>query len=173
VAPDYIIRPGLLEETFVYQEIERRAAQRFRTIGMAEIADGRPTDASDLAERIRDGRLFVAAARLPVGFVMFRQVDSAAYIEELDVLPDHAGQGIGAALIGRVAEAAAEAALSSLFLSTFRDVPWNAPYYERIGFRVLEEEALSPAMRAIRSEHIAKGLDESRRVFMRRRLGKV
>ncbi|MGR6467885.1 GNAT family N-acetyltransferase [Rhizobium sp. PAMB 3182] len=170
---DYIIRPGMLEETFVYQDIERQAAQRFRTIGMSEIADGRPTAASDLAEHIRDGRLFVASSGWPVGFILYRQVESSAYIEELDVLQEYAGRGIGSALIGRVAEAAVEAGLSTLLLSTFRDVPWNAPYYERIGFRVLEEEALSPVMRAIRDEHIAKGLDESRRVFMRRRLGKL
>ena len=173
MAPDYTIRSGRLEETFVYQEIERRAAQRFRAIGMAEIAEGRPTASSDLADHLRDGRLFVAAADAPVGFILYRPVDTSAYIEELDVLPEHAGRGIGAALIGRVAEAAVEAGLSTLLLSTFRDVPWNAPYYERIGFRVLDEEALSPAMRKIRDEHIAKGLDESRRVFMRRRLGKL
>jgi hypothetical protein len=68
---------------------------------------------------------------------------------------------LGAALI-----AALEPAWSALLLSTFRDVPWNAPYYARLGFRVVEP--LTPALEVIRAEHLARGLDESRRVFMRK-----
>jgi hypothetical protein len=47
-------------------------------------------------------------------------------------------------------------------------VPFNAPYYRRLGFE--DVEALTPAMAEIRAEHEARGLDETQRVFMRRPL---
>jgi hypothetical protein len=56
--------------------------------------------------------------------------------------------------------------LDGLSLSTFREVPWNAPYYRRLGFVDVADEALTPGMRAIREEHLARGLDEDARVFM-------
>jgi GNAT superfamily N-acetyltransferase len=41
---------------------------------------------------------------------------------------------IGAALLDAVAERARAAGLDGLSLSTFREAPWNAPYYRRLGF---------------------------------------
>jgi hypothetical protein len=55
-------------------------------------------------------------------------------------------------------------------LSTFRDVPWNAPYYRRLGFADIDIAELDAALIERRNAHIARGLDESKRVFMRRDL---
>jgi hypothetical protein len=57
-----------------------------------------------------------------------------------------------------------------LTLTTFAAVPWNAPYYARCRFRVLEDSELSPGMRAIRDREIAHGLHRWPRVYMRRDL---
>jgi GNAT superfamily N-acetyltransferase len=92
------------------------------------------------------------------------------YVQELDVLPSHAGQRIGAALIEQVAQLARSRQLTQLVLSTYREVPWNAPYYRRLGFRDIEEAELDAALLTRRVAHIARGLDESKRVFMRRDL---
>ena len=51
-------------------------------------------------------------------------------------------------------------------LSTFRDVPWNAPYYAKLGFQALADEALAPDLRAIRTHEAEAGLDISRRLCM-------
>lgn len=61
--------------------------------------------------------------------------------------------------------------MTALTLTTFSDVPWNRPYYERLGFRVLDEVELSPGLRRIRREEAQRGLDRWGRVAMRRRLG--
>ena len=60
-----------------------------------------------------------------------------------------------------------------LTLTTFAEVPWNAPYYARIGFRVLADAELSPGLRAIRAHEAALGLDRWPRVCMRREPGRT
>jgi hypothetical protein len=55
-------------------------------------------------------------------------------------------------------------------LTTFADVPWNAPYYERCGFRVMAADEITPGLAAIRAAEAAAGLDRWPRVCMIRRL---
>ncbi|MBN3820504.1 GNAT family N-acetyltransferase, partial [Paraburkholderia sp. Se-20369] len=92
------------------------------------------------------------------------------YLEELDVAPSHAGQRIGVRLIEQVAARAAEDGCAQIVLSTFRAPPWNAPYYRRLGFDDIDDATLDDTLRAIRAYHVSLGLDETRRVFMRRDL---
>ena len=58
----------------------------------------------------------------------------------------------------------------ALTLTTFTEVPWNAPYYLRCGFRVLADTEITPELRAIRTAEAARGLDAWPRVCMRRDL---
>jgi GNAT superfamily N-acetyltransferase len=159
-----VFRPALLEEIETIRALERASAQRF--VGLMDaLAADEPSPASILAIRIADGGLVVAVEDGAIaGFAMFRRVESRAYVEQLDVLPAFAGRGIGATLLDEVAARARAAGLEGLSLSTFREVPWNAPYYRRLGF--VEVAALTPGMAAIREEHLARGLDEDARVFM-------
>ena len=55
-----------------------------------------------------------------------------------------------------------------LTLSTFRSVPWNAPYYARLGFAELPAAELTPGLTEILAAETAFGLDPAERVFMRR-----
>jgi predicted N-acetyltransferase YhbS len=159
-------RPGEIE---TIRALERASAQRF--IGLMDaLAADEPSPAAVLAARIGTGGLIVAVDGDDlVGFVMFRTVEDHAYVEQIDVLPTHEGQRIGAALLDVVSGRARATGLKGLSLSTFRDVPWNAPYYRWLGFVDVADEALTPGMRAIREEHLARGLDEDARVFMVRK----
>jgi GNAT superfamily N-acetyltransferase len=152
------------EEIETIRALERASAQRF--VGLMDaLAADEPSPAKVLTIRIADGGLVVAVEDGTVaGFVMFRRVEARAYVEQLDVLPAFAGRGIGAALLDAAAARARAAGLDGLSLSTFREVPWNAPYYRRLGF--VEATVLTPGMAAIREEHLARGLDEDARVFM-------
>jgi hypothetical protein len=58
----------------------------------------------------------------------------------------------------------------SVTLTTFRDPPWNMPFYARLGFEVVPREELSSALRAVVDDESRRGLDASHRVVMRRRL---
>ncbi|HEM7886696.1 TPA: GNAT family N-acetyltransferase [Burkholderia cenocepacia] len=166
-----LIRPATREGAAAMAAVEVAAAQRFRGIGMTDIADGEPTDAAAVLVRIDDGRAYVAVdpQGTCVGFAFYRLLDAQRlYLEELDVAPSHAGQRIGARLIEQVMARAAREHVEQVVLSTFRDAPWNAPYYARLGFRIIDDAALDDALRAIRVHHVSLGLDETRRVFMRR-----
>ena len=70
-------------------------------------------------------------------------------------------------MIGYVAEQAREKGYTSLTLTTFRDVPWNAPLYARLGFEMLADETLSPELREKRAEEVAHGQTYERRCAMR------
>jgi len=161
-----ISRDARLGEITEIRALERASAQRFVGV-MDALAADEPTSAEVLAARIEAGGLIVAVEGETVaGFVMFRPVETNAYVEQLDVLPAFAGQRIGARLLDAVAERAKTSGLAGLSLSTFREVPWNAPYYRRLGFAEVADAALTPGMLAIRVEHLARGLDEAARVFM-------
>jgi GNAT superfamily N-acetyltransferase len=163
------IRSGAPSDIAPVRELERRSAARFADTVFSELVDDEPTDAETLAERVAAGGLLVACeGDRALAFVMFRAVDGCGYIEQIDVLPEAAGRRIGAALLDAVADLGRTRGWQTLTLSTFRDIPWNAPYYRRLGFRDLAE--LTPGLLAIREEHLERGLDESRRVFMRRDL---
>lgn len=163
---DLRLRAAMTSEIERVRQIERASASRFLGTARAGLADDEPTDAETLARRIAAGGLLVAeVSGEAVAFVMFREVEGCGYIEQIDVLPSHARRGIGARLIEAVAEIARGRGWPALTLSTFTDVPFNAPYYRRLGFA--DVEALTLGMAQISAEHEARGLDEASRVFMR------
>ncbi|MGO9907868.1 MAG: hypothetical protein ACLPY3_19445 [Solirubrobacteraceae bacterium] len=65
------------------------------------------------------------------------------------------------------ADAAAKHQLA-LTLTTFRDVPWNAPYYARLGFVVLEAGEQGPELRALIERERNSIPSDMARVAMRR-----
>jgi hypothetical protein len=52
-------------------------------------------------------------------------------------------------------------------LCTFRDVPWNAPFYQRLGFRPLASDELTPALGERMRREAEAGLPLDLRVAMR------
>jgi hypothetical protein len=52
-------------------------------------------------------------------------------------------------------------------LTTYRDIPWNAPFYRRLGFEELTAAELTPDLREIVLAEAKKGLEPTRRVVMR------
>lgn len=166
----YRIRPGRTDEVEAVRAIEVAAASRFRGIGMPEVAEFDPAAPAAVLLRAREGRLLVTvdAADRPVAFALFAEIDGTLHVEELDVHPDHAGRRLGAALIERLDAIARDRVLPALTLSTFRDVPWNAPYYARLGFVPIPAGDLGPGLAAIAARIAAKGIEVAPRLFMTR-----
>jgi GNAT superfamily N-acetyltransferase len=158
-----VIRVGRADELERLQEIEIAAGRAFAGIGMDAIAGDEPFPVEELLAYQRDGRLWVwgdpAAA-----YLIAEWVDGCLHLEQVSVHPDQARQGIGRQLIEHVAAWAG----TPVTLTTFADVPWNAPYYERLGFRRLADHELTDGLRRIRADEKARGLDRWPRLAMRR-----
>jgi GNAT superfamily N-acetyltransferase len=125
-----------------------------------------------LARATSEGRLRVAlGAGRPVGFAHVEFLEpGVAHLEELDVHPDHGRRGLGKELVEAVCEWAVARGCEAVSLTTFRDVPWNMPFYARLGFVEIPRRDLTPALRSVLNDEVRRGLDPARRVAMRRRL---
>ena len=138
--------------------------------GSRERADDPPYWTEGLLRAIGDGRAWVAVDdEAVIGFAIAWTVDGEGHLDEVAVAPDHGRRGVGRALVDEVVAWTAARQLPSITLTTFRDVPWNAPYYEKLGFVTVTE--LSPALQALLDEQATWGLDPALRVVMRRSLG--
>ena len=164
------IRPARPSDSIVIQRIERAAGELFRDIGMPDIADHPDPPIDLLVEYQRAGRSWVVVdgADLPVAFVLVKLIDGLAHIEQVSIHPANAHQGIGRELIDHVDAWAAERGLRALTLTTFRDVPWNGPYYERLGFVELAPDERGPQLAELMAGEAAHGLDPVQRIAMRR-----
>jgi GNAT superfamily N-acetyltransferase len=152
--------------------IERAAGRLFVDIGMEDIAADEPPSVEVLSGYADRGMAWVLADAddAPVGYVIVDIVDGCAHVEQISVHPDQQRKGHGRTLIDHVADWARSQSMAALTLTTFREVPWNAPYYERLGFRPLAEAELGPELAAVRANEAAHGLDPTTRVCMRRDL---
>jgi GNAT superfamily N-acetyltransferase len=156
------------------QEIEVAAGARFHEVGMAGVAEADPMPADVLLSYVDDGRAWVAEggpAGAVAGYVVVDAVDGCAHVEQITVAPDHQGRGLARDMLDEVARWARSRGLPALTLTTFRDVPWNAPLYLHLGFAVLDPDALGPGLRAVREMEAAHGLDPALRVCMWKDLG--
>ncbi len=152
--------------------IQLAAGTAFRDIGMAWIADNPPLALPVLAGYQVAGRAWVVTGPddAVVGFAVVNLVDGCAHIEQMSVHPRHARQGVGRRLVDTIAHWASSRELTALTLTTFRAVPWNAPYYRRLGFRELADANISPGLAGILATEVEFGLDPATRVAMRREL---
>jgi GNAT superfamily N-acetyltransferase len=165
------VRPARLEsdELAALIEIEVGAGTQFADIGMDEISEDDPPSADDLASA---GALLVAVGPddAPVGYARIELVDGHAHLEQLSVDPAAGRQGIGGQLLDAVATWAAARGDREVTLTTFRDVTFNAPYYEARGYVVVPVAERPPELAALVDLEAAHGLDPAQRVTMRRSL---
>lgn len=165
-----VIRPARREDLAALQDVERAAGALFRSAGMDVVADDDPLSIEQLALFQTAGRAWVVAdeADRPVAYLVVGVVNGTAHIEQVSVAPAHGRRGLGRRLIETAAAWAVDQRLDELTLTTFADVPWNRPYYERLGFRVLTDDEMPEGLRRIRLQEKARGLDAWPRVCMSR-----
>ena len=164
---DPVIRPAVEADLQRLVVVEIEAGQLFRTIGMDEVAEDRPRVA-DLRETAGAGRLWVTTVGAEVaGYVSAEVLDGNAHVAQVSVAPDHAGRALGKAMIEHVEEWGRARGCPATTLTTFRDVPWNGPYYRRLGYRFLEEDGIGPELaRTMAHEASLPGIDASLRCAM-------
>ncbi|HEY0133013.1 MAG TPA: GNAT family N-acetyltransferase, partial [Nannocystis sp.] len=153
-----MLRLASADDLPALRELERAAGAPFRAIGMATIADDEPPALAVLAGFQRDGRAWVIDddAGRPVAYLLLEVVDGCAHVEQMSVHPGHARRGLGRELLGAAEGWARAAGSPAITLTTFAGVPWNAPYYARLGFCVIDAGELTPGLRRIRDHEAAR-----------------
>ena len=166
VDPNLTVRPTRPGDVTALPAIERAAGERFReSPDLAWLADGEVISAEQHLEYAERGLSWLALANdQPVGFILAEAHPSSLFIVELSVDLDWQGKGIGRHLIARVADHARNRGMTALTLTTFRDVPWNAPFYARLGFEKIT--TLTPELRQKREEETAHGFAYETRCAM-------
>lgn len=149
--------------------VEHSAAQLFRQQpAWRFIAEGPVMSADRHADFIQRQHEWLAesTAGEVAGFIAVVPQSQDWHIAELSVGANWQRQGIGRRLLIEVAAQAALLGAQRLTLTTFIDVPWNAPYYRRLGFMPIAAERLSPSLRAGLAEEVAQGFAAGSRCAM-------
>jgi GNAT superfamily N-acetyltransferase len=172
---DYLVRLARADDIALLPSVERRAVRLFddwlSATGLtAEVLED-VSSIEEFEEARARGHLWVAVSEAHdvVGFAQVVILDGLAHLDEIDVVPECGRRGIGSRLVEAVCEWAARSGYEKVTLSTFRDVPFNAPFYARLGFTVVDPAALPPEhAQLVHNEH-ARGLRTELRVIMERR----
>ncbi len=101
-----------------------------------------------------------------IGYAIALWLGRDLHLDEIDVHPEHQQRGVGRALIDVVRAHALANGAQRLTLTTFRFVPWNMPWYARLGFAQLAGGAVAGELAEIFEAEIARGLLRERRVAM-------
>ena len=163
----YSITTATPEHLEALPDIELAAAAMFEGYVVAWVPQDN-TPLSKFRSAQRKGRLWVALfGETPVGFALVEMLaEDLPHLEEIDVTPAHGRRGLGTALVHTVLEWVVSAGYQQMTLATFRSVPWNMPFYARLGFVELPTHELRPEVEAVVRGEADRGLDRDQRVVM-------
>ncbi|SDJ38339.1 N-acetylglutamate synthase, GNAT family [Nonomuraea maritima] len=119
-----------------------------------------------MIEEVDDPGSVLVEGEPPAGFALIGWADGNVHLDQLAVRPDSMRQGIGGRLVAAVLDHARAVGAPAVTLTTYRDVPWNAPWYARHGFSVLPEPEWGPELRALVEHERELGIEVAPRVVM-------
>jgi GNAT superfamily N-acetyltransferase len=165
-----LIRIARVDDIAALIAIEIASGEPFRAVGMQAVADEPPLTADQYKDFVSEERslVHVDANDEPVAYILLEPLDGRLFIEQVTTSPHYSGKRIGAGLIDFAAEYAPNFGVAGLSLTTFRDVPWNAPYYARLGFQVVADSRVTSGLIAKLGTESARGLAAWPRVAMQR-----
>ena len=151
-------------------DLEVEAGQIFHSVGLSDVADDVP-DRESLGRSLGQGFVWVAEVDGEIaGYIVATVLDRNAHIGQVSVAPAYARQGLGRLLITHLEAWGRGNNRPATTLTTFRDVPWNAPYYEALGYRELSVSEIGSEVSAeMKHEASLPGIDASRRCAMIKR----
>lgn len=165
---DWSLRLARPDDAEQMPAIERAAAQLFRQVpGLSELDPDDIWEPQDLRRLIRKGHSLVAHVdQRMAGFLVNEPFQRELHIWEMDVHPDFQQRGVGAGLIRACQIDARNSGFTALTLTTFRDLPWNAPFYARLGFEEVTALDAHPRLASELALEADNGLPAERRCAM-------
>ncbi len=130
------IRLAQKEDLVLLPKIEQKASSLFANTKHYSAVGADVTTLEDLKEAQQTGHLFVAINEkdILIGFALIEKMKHGVHLHEIDVLPDYGRNGVGTALVKKVGEWAMDNMCSTITLTTYKDILWNAPFYRSLGF---------------------------------------
>jgi len=157
------VRPAEPADAPAIREIEQGAEALFRVAGFEF-----PGPWSDLT-RIRRSLAVFVCGEPPAGFVQLTELDGAAHIEQLAVLPGQMRSGLGGALLEAACGWASERGRTAITITIYPGVEPVREFFHARGF--VETSELGPELLEQRDWERAIGLDAAgERVVLRREL---
>ena len=158
-----------IEDVNRLPNIERSAGENFRGWPeLAWIADDEDMSPELHREYVIKGTSWVAEVdHQIVGFLCAQSAGRDLHIEELAVQREWQGQGIGRRLMKTAIAYAHRHSFKSVTLTTFKEVPWNEPFYRSLGFELIDGEKMEPRLEQILQAEIRRGLPGALRCAMR------
>jgi ribosomal protein S18 acetylase RimI-like enzyme len=127
-----------------------------------------PTNSiTDYTRIIAKGRSLAAlSGESIVGFAAIRTAGRELHLTELSVARAHQRCGVGSLLIRAAMIDARNSGYRGITLNTYRDIPWNAPFYARFGFVEIANFEGRPHLQESHESATAMGLPMDRRCAM-------
>jgi GNAT superfamily N-acetyltransferase len=122
------IREASAEDLVSLPALEARSDTVFESLGIG------PLPAPGSVEALTNALVVLVSGNPPEGFARVELLAGRPHLEQLSVDLDHMGQGIGRALLRAACDWVSRAGYREITLATYRDVPWNGPFYRSEGF---------------------------------------
>ena len=122
-------------ELEVLPVIEIKAATLISDNDLPPHLKNTPTSIESFQLACSESRLWVAEKdSTVVGFLLASFHNPYFHIDEIDVDPEYGRQGIGREMMTVVLTQAKDLGYEQASLTTFVHIPWNAPFYQSLGF---------------------------------------
>lgn len=154
-----VIRVAETRDLPLLPQIEFSAAQAFADRNVPPELLRMVSYADDWIPQLVAETLWVAEIDgTPVAFLAATRDGARLHVDEVDVRLDAQGQGIGRALMTNAIDWARARGLAEVTLTTFVDIPWNAPFYRSLGFVAWAEGEAPPELIAKLAGEKLRGL---------------
>jgi GNAT superfamily N-acetyltransferase len=166
-----LIRTTRIDETDLLPQVERSAGEAFRDVpDLAWVADDEVTGPREHRRLAVLGTSWVAVADDQLlGFAIAEHFFGPdLHIHLLAVRREAQGQGLGTQLMRTVLDYAFDSGAARVTLTTFREVPFNEPFYRRLGFTVVPPGDLDERLTRTLAAEAAAGFPAERRCAMQR-----
>ena len=148
----YSIRRATVEGFQFLPAVENAAGEVFKDIGYDDIAAMPPAPVDKYSDLLKVGGIVWTAENSDHEIIAYCAVfplKEGLYIKELSVHKLYAKQGLGSRLLKETLTAAKSEGYKSAFLLTFKNVPFNAPYYARFGFEIITDLTPYPTLKRL------------------------
>ena len=174
ISTDIHIRLSELKDIPALSKVEKSAAKKFLDIPeLASLANGDVMTHEMHRKAILNKTSWTAQDQQSheiVGFLSGQEVATEFHLQEVSVRAEYQGRSIGRTLIETALQHVTKKGLLSATLTTFAEVPWNAPFYKKLGFEVIENHGLSARLSNLLLAEASHGLPRDKRCAMRKRL---